>query len=264
MEFWPLYLAAGAVAGGLAGLLGVGGGLVIVPALVFIFESARFPPQHIQHLAVATSLATILFTSLASARAHHLRGAVNWRIVARLAPGILFGTFAGAWFASALAGAALSWCFVIFIYFVALQLSFGFGVAPARRTPGDFAMLVAGAAIGAVSSLVGIGGGSLSVPFLTWCNVNLREAIGTSAALGFPIAAAGSAGFVASGLYSAGLPGYSAGFVYLPALIFVAGASVLTAPIGAALAHRLPTAKLRKIFALSLFLIGSRMLWSLA
>lgn len=263
MEFWLLYLAAGVVAGFLAGLLGVGGGLVVVPVLSFIFAAQHFPDAYIQHLALGTSLASILFTSVSSLRAHHAHGAVKWEVVRGIAPGILVGALLGSMLAAQLSSHFLKAFFVAFIYYVATQMLLDIKPKPARQLPGRAGMFGVGGIIGGISSLVGIGGGTVSVPFMTWCNVKLHQAIGTSAAIGFPVAAAGTAGFIANGLAVRELPAYSLGFVYLPALLGLVFASVVTAPLGARLAHRLPVAALKKIFALFLYALGTRMLVSL-
>lgn len=263
MEFWLLYLATGVIAGFLAGLLGVGGGLVIVPVLALIFAAAHFPAEHIMHLALGTSLASILFTSISSLRAHHAHGAVNWPVVRGIAPGIVVGTLLGTLLAAQLSTFFLKVFFIVFIYYVAAQMLLNIRPKPSRQLPGAAGLFAAGGVIGGVSSLVGIGGGTLSVPFMTWCNVKLHQAIGTSAAIGFPIAAAGALGFMLNGLMARNLPEYSWGFIYLPALAGLVVASVLTAPFGAKLAHRLPVAKLKKIFAALLLVLGTRMLVSL-
>ncbi|MDA8413909.1 MAG: sulfite exporter TauE/SafE family protein [Desulfobacteraceae bacterium] len=262
MSAWLIYLGLGAFAGVLAGLLGVGGGLVIVPMLTFIFVSRQMPPEHILHLALGTSLASIIFTSISSLRSHHLRGAVDWSVVRRITPGILAGTFFGSWVAAQLSTGILKAFFVAFLYFVAVQMLLDIRPHPHRQLPGRTAIFGAGGLIGCVSSLVGIGGGSMSVPFLVWCNVALRNAIGTSAAIGLPIALAGAAGYMVNGL-AANLPPYTLGFVYLPPLLGISVASVLTAPLGARLAHTLPIGRLKKIFALLLIVMGTKMLLGL-
>lgn len=263
MEFHLLVFATGLIAGFLAGLLGVGGGLLIVPALVLIFAAWQFPPAHIMHLALGTSLASILFTSISSLRAHHMHGAVNWPVVLGITPGIVFGTLAGALVAAQLSAFFLKVFFIVFIFYVASQMLLNIKPKPSRQLPGAVGLFAVGGLIGGVSSLVGIGGGTLSVPFMTWCNVKLHQAIGTSAALGFPIAAAGALGYVLNGLMAQGLPQYCWGYVFLPALAGLVLASVMTAPLGAKLAHRLPVAKLKKIFAVLLLALGTRMLVSL-
>jgi uncharacterized protein len=256
------YLALGAFAGLLAGLLGVGGGLIIVPILTFIFTSHQLPAEHILHLALGTSLASIIFTSISSLRAHHGRGAVLWPVVRSLTPGILTGTLAGAWVSAQLSTRFLKGFFVLFLFYVALQMLLDIRPKPHRQLPGREAMFGLGGIIGGISSLVGIGGGSMSVPLLIWCNTAMRNAIGTSAAIGLPIALAGAAGYVLNGLGQA-LPPWSLGFVYLPALAGIVAASMLTAPLGARLAHTLPVGNLKKIFALLLLAIGTKMLLSL-
>jgi len=262
---WLLYIGTGAFAGILAGLLGVGGGLVIVPMLNFVFHMVLLPENYIQHLALGTSLASIMFTSVSSLRAHHQRGAVLWPIVKAITPGILVGTFLGSKLAAHLSSRFLSGFFVVFLYYVATQMILNMKPKASRQVPGAVGMFGAGGVIGGVSSLVGIGGGTLSVPFMTWCNVALHTCIGTSAAIGFPIAVAGTAGYIVNGL-DAALPGISEGylgFIYLPALVGVALASIVTAPLGAKLAHSLPVGRLKKIFAALLVIMGTKMLWTL-
>ncbi len=263
MEFWLLYLLTGIFAGFLAGLLGVGGGLVIVPVLTFIFTAQHFPASHILHIALGTSLASILFTSVSSLRAHHAHGAVSWQVVRGITPGILAGTLLGTVLAAQLSSNFLKGFFVLFVYYVAAQMLLNIKPKPSRQLPGWGGMFGAGGVIGGVSSLVGIGGGTLSVPFMTWCNVKMHQAIGTSAAIGFPIALAGAIGYIVNGLGANGLPEYSLGFIYLPALAGLVLASVLTAPLGARLAHRLPVPQLKKVFAALLIVLGTRMLASL-
>lgn len=260
MTYLLSYSAVGAVAGVLAGLLGVGGGIVIVPILTFLFAAQHVPAPVILHLALGTSLASIAFTSVASLCAHHRQGAVRWGIFRGVTPGILVGTLLGSCLAAQLPGRLLSALFVAFLYWVALQMVLGARPRPARQLPGAPGLLGVGGVIGGVSSLVGIGGGSLSVPFLVWCNVSVHHAIGTSAAIGLPIALAGAIGYVANGASVAGLPPHSVGFVHLPALLGVAAASVLTAPLGARLAHGLPVAHLKRLFALLLAAMGTKML----
>ncbi|WP_022666322.1 sulfite exporter TauE/SafE family protein [Desulfospira joergensenii] len=262
MSFILLYLALGAVAGVLAGLLGIGGGLVIVPMLTFAFTGQGFPHEHILHMALGTSLASILFTSVSSMRSHHKRGAVIWPVVMRITPGILVGTFFGAWVASLLSTNFLKGFFGVFLLYVATQMLLGIKPKPTRDIPGTAGIFSAGSIIGIFSSLVGIGGGTLSVPFLVWCNTQVHKAIGTSSAIGFPIAVAGTLGFVLNGLGIENLPSFSLGYVNLGALAGIVAASVLTAPIGVKLAHSLPIDKLKKIFALLLYVVGTRMILS--
>lgn len=264
MEWWLIYLLTGAFVGFFAGLLGIGGGLIIVPVLITVFAAQDFPAARIIHLALGTTMATILFTSASSLRTHHRHGAVNWRIVKNITPGIFLGTFGGATLAGSMTGQLLSIIFVIFIFYAATQMLAQFRPSPMFQLPGKTGMLLAGGIIGALSSLVAIGGGLLSVPFLTLCKIKLQHAIGTAAAIGFPIALAGTAGYIANGyLQPEALPEYSLGYVYLPALIWLVSASMLTAPLGARLTHSTQTAILRTIFVVLLYGLGIRMLMSL-
>lgn len=257
------YLFAGAVAGILSGLFGIGGGLIIVPILNLVFTGMAFPEEHVMHMALGTSLATIIFTSISSARAHHRNANVEWPVVGRISIGIVIGTLLGSVLAASLQTAWLKAIFALFVFAVATQLIMNFSPNPKRKLPGLFRTSLAGTAIGVVSSLVGIGGGTLSVPFLIYCNVAIRKAIGTSAAIGFPIALSGTLGFILNGLSAPQLPPYSLGYVFLPAVICIALASAMAAPLGAMIAQRLPTASLKRAFAVLLYLIGLKMLWGM-
>jgi len=258
-----MYLSVGLIAGVLAGLLGVGGGLVIVPMLVYCFTKQQMQPDLIMHLSLGTSMASIVFTSVSSFMSHHKHGAVEWTIVKRIVPGILIGTFCGSYIAAMLSTGFLKGFFCVFLYYVATQMVLDKKPKPSRDFPGNAGMFGVGSVIGVVSSLVGIGGGSLSVPFMLWCNLAAHKAIGTSAAIGFPIAIAGSIGYLINGIKAASLPQYSAGYIYLPALVFIVCASVFTAPVGAKLAHMLPVSKLKRIFALLLYAVATKMAWGL-
>ena len=257
-----LYMCLGALAGVLAGLLGIGGGLVIVPMLNIAFELQHFPDVHIQHVALGTSMATIIFTSISSMRAHHKRGAINYTAFWRLTPGIILGTYLGAWLASILSTMVLKIVFGLFLYYVATKMLTGKKTEGSRELPGAPGMIGAGTGIGIFSALVGIGGGTLTVPFLSWCNQTMHTAIGTAAAVGLPIALAGTTGYLIHGLGVEGIPGPHIGYIYIPAFLGIIVMSVLTAPYGAKLAHSLPVAKLKRIFAILLYLVATRMLWS--
>lgn len=261
MEWYVAYLALGATAGFLAGLFGVGGGTVLVPVLLFLFDAQHFPAEHQMHLALGTSMAVILFTSLASLRKHHQHGAVNWRVVRGLTPGILLGTALGTLLAASIPTRGLGMFFALFVYFAAAQILFDVRPHASRQLPGTAGMTLTGVFTGWLSSLVSIGGGTVVTPFLLWCNVPLRNAIGTSAAIGFPVAVGGTLGYIATGLSNHMLPQPSLGFVYLPALLWVAAASVVTAPLGAMAAHRMEVGLLRKLFAVLLIALATRMLW---
>lgn len=261
MEWYIGYLVLGAIAGFLAGMFGVGGGLVLVPVLIFLFDSQQFPAEHLLLLALGTSMAAILFTSLASLREHHRHGAVNWRVVRNITPGILLGTGIGAFLAASIPTGGLAIFFALFVYAVAAQILFGVRPHASRQLPGAAGMTLTGILTGCLSSMVSIGGGSIVVPFLIWCNVPLRNAIGTSAAIGFPVAIGGTTGYVSTGANIDYLPAYSLGFVYLPALFWIALASSFTAPLGAKATHHMKTGLLRKLFALLLLALATKMLW---
>jgi len=260
MEAWLAYLILGAVAGVLAGLLGVGGGLLIVPVLVWLYVQQGVEPGIITHLAIGTSLATIVPTAIASARAHHGHGAVRWELVWRLAPGVMIGALAGATLAEFLGSDALRRVFGVFEIALALYMLIGVRPAPHRPLPGTASLTAGGGVIGLVSALLGIGGGTLTVPYLVWFNVAVRHAIGTASAVGLPIALAGAAGFMIHGWQAHGLPAWSAGYIHGPALLGIAIASFLTAPLGARLTHTLPVPLVRRLFALLLMGLGIRML----
>lgn len=258
------FLALGAFSGVFAGMLGIGGGLVLVPALTLMFGiQNQFLVSETLHMALGTSMASIIFTALASIRTHHLHGAVRWDIFKTITPGILFGTGLGTLFAASVPARPLAIFFTFFVCVVALQMALNLKPKPTRELPGSVGVLGVGLGIGVLSSLVAIGGGSLTVPFLTWCNVKVQHAIGTSAAVGLPIAIGGTIGYIFNGWGKADLPSGSLGYVYLPALVILVAATMLTAPYGARLAHRLPVATLKRIFAGILVLLAAKMLWSL-
>ncbi|ROR98847.1 hypothetical protein EDC56_3082 [Sinobacterium caligoides] len=251
-----VYLLIGAVAGLVAGLFGVGGGLIIVPVLVLAFSLQGMPADVLTHLAIGTSLATIIITSMSSVRTHHAKGAVDWPVFWRMAPGILLGAWLGAATAELLSGRFLQLAIGCFAVFVALQMSLSLRPRPARQLPAAPGLFVAGGLIGWVSAIFGIGGGSLSVPFYSWCNVQMQRAVATSSACGLPIAIAGAAGSIQQGWANPDLPAWSSGYVYWPAFVGIILTSTIFAKYGALLAHKLPPEKLKKVFALFLLLIG--------
>ena len=254
--------ALGLVSGFLAGLLGIGGGMLMVPFITYIIGQRGVSADLSVKMAIATSMATIVFTSISSVRAHHKRGAVRWDIVRRLAPGIVIGSLAGSLGVFALLkGSVLAVVFALFVGFSATQMFLDRKPKPARQMPGTAGQLGVGGVIGFVSGLVGAGGGFISVPFMAWCNVAIHTAVATSAALGFPIAVANVLGYAISGQSVQGLPQGAFGYIWLPALGVIAACSVLTAPLGARAAHSLPVGKLKRVFASLLYLLASYMLW---
>ncbi|MGZ5092620.1 MAG: sulfite exporter TauE/SafE family protein [Burkholderiales bacterium] len=259
-DWWWAYLALGAFVGFFSGLLGIGGGSATVPVLAFVFAAKGFAPNHIVHLALGTGIASILFTSAASVRSHHSRNAVNWSVLRQMAPGVLVGTFGGALLAGYLDVRLLSIAFTLLIFYFALQMVRAHTPVPSEALPRAPILSGFGAVIGFVSSLSATGGASIVVPFLVKRNVSIHEAIGTAAAVGWPIAAAGTLGYIIGGWHRPELPQYSLGYVYLPALAAVVAASVLMAPVGARVAHRTPGNTLKKIFAVVLFALATTML----
>lgn len=248
--------------GFLAGLLGIGGGMLMVPFITIIMANRGVGPDLAVKMAIATSMATIIFTSVSSVRAHHKRGAVRWDIVKRLAPGIVIGSFIGSLGVFAiLKGSYLAVFFGLFVSFSATQMFLDKKPKPTRQMPGTGGQLAAGGVIGFLSGLVGAGGGFVSVPFMTWCNVAIHNAVATSAALGFPIAVANVIGYVISGHGVQDLPPMSVGYIWLPALGVIALCSVFTAPLGARAAHSLPVGKLKRVFASILYVLAAYMLY---
>lgn len=251
-----LYLLLGAAAGVLAGLFGVGGGIIIVPVLVLSFTSHGIAPEILTHLAVGTSLATIVFTSINSTLEHHRRGAVRWPLFRWLTLGIVLGTVLGALTAAAIKGEWLQKIIGTFAVIIAIQLALDLKPRASRDVPGKPGLTAAGGVIGWASAIFGIGGGSLTVPFLVWRSVPMQQAVATSAACGLPIAIAGALSFIWTGWGNPQLPEWSLGFVYLPGLLGIALTSMFFARIGARLAHRLPPRLLKRLFALLLFSVG--------
>jgi uncharacterized membrane protein YfcA len=225
-----------------------------------LFDAQNFNAQNNMHLSLGTSMAAILVSAVSGARTHHAHGAVNLTIVRTMTPGLLLGTALGTLFASRVSPFYLAIFFALFVYLSALQTLLDLKPKATQQLPGRVAMTLAGIGIGAISSLVSIGGGALSVPFMLHHNISLKHAIGTSAALGFPIAIGGTIGYIVTGLSLETLPQYALGFVYLPALIPLALGSMLTTPLGAKATHRLPLKMLRRGFALLLLVLATKML----
>jgi uncharacterized protein len=257
---WAAYLVVGAVVGFAAGLLGIGGGMVMVPLLVYVLGAQGFPVAHALHVALATAIATIVFTSVSSVRAHHGLGAVDWPIVRAMAPGIFAGSFVAALLAGFIPTRPLAAMFTALVFLAATQMLLDLRPKGTRLLPSPRSLFGVAALMGGIASLLSAGGAFMSIPFLAWCGVPLRRAIGTAAAIGFPIALAGAAGHVLQGLRVADLPPWTVGYVYVPALAAVVVTSMAGAPLGARLAHRVPVKRLRLIFAITLYAMAARML----
>lgn len=259
MEFLFLYILTGIIAGLFAGLLGVGGGLIVVPALALIFAMSKMPHELLMHMAAGTSLAVMIFTAMSSSYAHNRNGNVNWSVFWRLLPAILCGVIAGVICSSFLHNRALEILFGLFVLFVSYKMFFGFKPKPARKLPELPLLSSVGFLIGAKSGLLGVGGGAITIPFLSYCNVPLRKASGTSAICTLPIAIVGSIGFLITG-WNNSLP-YSLGYIYWPAFLCVAAMTVICAPIGAKIAKHTNVEILRKIFAVFMVLVGLKLLF---
>ena len=263
MEWWIIYLVMGLFVGIFAGLLGIGGGLILVTLMVYLFTLQGFPADRLLHLALGTSITSIVFTSISSLRAHHKHGAVRWDILRLATPGLVVGTLLGTVVADQLKSKYLAIFFVIFVYYSAVRMFANAKPKPTRQLPGKRGMTAVALIVGIISSLVGVGGGVLTIPLMSLCNVPMRQAIGTSAALGLPIALAGTVGFIVMGLGKDHLPALSLGYVYLPALAGIVIGTFVTVPWGARMAHIMPVTRLKQIFAVILFILATRMLWSL-
>jgi uncharacterized membrane protein YfcA len=262
------YLAAGAFAGLLAGLFGIGGGLVIVPILIYIFTAQGFPEAALTHICIGTSLATIIVTSISSLRAHNSKGAVNWSVWKRMTPGLVIGSLIGAGVASVIHGNSLKAIIGVGAFLVGLNMLFVKNKAleedDLSKLPSPIGQVGLGGFIGIVSAIFGIGGGTLTVPFLSYFGLKIKNAVGTSAACGLPISVAGALGFLIFGQFvdpsvKEALPDGVLGFVHIYAFICVSLASFLTARIGANFAHKLPAATLKKSFAVLLLVVGIKL-----
>jgi uncharacterized membrane protein YfcA len=250
------YLAIGAATGFFAGLLGIGGGTIIVSSLALMFAAQGFPPEFIMHMAIGTSLAAIMAGAWASFRTHHRHNSVDWSVVRAMTPGMLAGVLGGALFARFAGTSFLKYFFLGFMALIIAQLVLNVRPKASRALPGPAGLTAMALFIGVGSSLFGGGAAALGVPFLTWCNMTAHRAIGTVAAMGFPIAIAGAIGYAVAGSTVPELPPWSLGFVYLPAFVGISIASLIVAPFGARLAHRLSGPTLRRIFALFLIAVG--------
>ncbi|MHB1528802.1 MAG: sulfite exporter TauE/SafE family protein [Acidiferrobacteraceae bacterium] len=258
-----IYISLGAVVGLLAGMLGIGGGGIVVPALLFAFSRQHINPTVRIHLAIGTSLATIVFTALSAIHAQQKRHAIDWPVALTLAPATLIGSLASGYLAGFIAPSTLKMIFTVFLGLISIQLLSNWRPAPHWRLPSRPGLLATGFGIGALSAMIGIGGGSVTVPFLSACNVDVKRAIAISAVLGLPIALFGAAGFVLSGWHHPGLPPWSMGYVYLPALIGIVSTSTLLAPLGVKWSHHLPVAPLKRIFGLLLLGVAVQMMFGI-
>ena len=261
MEILAL-IVIGAIAGTLSGLLGIGGGAIIVPVLAVVFERQGVASGTLMQSAIGTSLATILFTAVSSTRAHQKRGSIRWPVFWQLTPGLVIGALVGASIAHFLPSKTLKVLFGVFLLVIAVQMAWPIVPARHQALPRRRWMISAGGVVGVISSLFGIGGATITVPFLTFCGLPPVAVVGTAASVGLPIALFGTVGYIVAGSTAADLPPFSLGYVVLPAFGGIVVASMLFAPLGARLAHKLRPATLRRLFAVLLVVFGSRLLFS--
>lgn len=255
-------LVLGMIVGFLAGLLGIGGGMTMVPLLTLVFARQGFPPEHVVHMAIATATVTILFTSTSSVREHQRHHAILWHVVAGFAPGLIAGSLVGPLIVGKMSTAVLSAFFGIFVAAAATNIWLDRQPKPTHRLPGRAGLIAVGAAIAVVASMVGAGGAFLTVPFMAACNVPMRNCVATSAATGLPVAATATVGFIIAGLSQAGLPPHTIGYIHVPALLAIVASSVISAPFGARAAHRWPVKRLKRAFAFVLYALACYMLWN--
>jgi uncharacterized protein len=256
------YLLSGAVVGLLAGLLGLGGGMTLVPILSALFSAQSLSSSYIVHLALGTGMASMVFTSFASVRAHHKLGSVDWGVAKRMVPGMLLGSFAASAASGWFSQRTLAVAYGVIAIAGAAQLLRSSRPQAARTLPSVGWLTTWMFCVGIVCGLMSAGGAFLTVPFMIYCGVAVRSAIGTGAAIGWPVAVFGTIGYVISGWTVPGLPPGSLGFVYLPALAALVAASMVFAPIGARLMHRLPVALLRRLFAVLLTALALKMVFT--
>lgn len=254
-------LLVGAFAGFLAGLFGIGGGLVLVPFLIWLFTRLDFTEKHVMIMAVATSLATIIITSIASILAHNRLGSVLWKVVFKLAPGIAAGAVAGAMIANYMTATSLKTIFVFFLLMVGLQMAFQLTPSVGNVQIKFVYYGIFGSLIGILSAILGIGGGTLTVPLLVKCRFPMHNAVAISSACGLPIAIAGTLSYALLGWQQTNLPDGSVGYIFLPAFFAIIATSIITAPLGAILANKLPTPQLKRYFSVLLFIVAIRLLY---
>lgn len=260
--WWLAYPVMGLFAGFFAGLLGIGGGMILVSLMVFAFKAQGFEPDSTMHLALGTSLATIVFTSVKSVHAHHRHGAVRWDIFKRTAAGLTVGTLLGSAVAEAMRSRVLAILFTVFVVYSAFNMMLDIKPDPSRKLPSSLPLQIVAGIVGIASALVGAGGGFISIPLMSFCNVPMRQCVATSAAFGLPIAISGTLGFLATGWGKEHLPEFTVGYLYMPALVGIVAGTFLTVPMGARMTHAIPVLTLKKVFAMILALLAIKMTYS--
>ena len=255
-----MLMLCGSISGFLAGLLGIGGGMILVPFMILVFNHLGFNQEVIVHMAIATGMATILFTTSSAIWAHHKHGSIDWKLVASLSPGMIFGgLIGGSELFEALKTSWLSLFFAIFIVYTSIQMLLNKKPTAGRDLPGVIGLFSFGTFAGALASLVGAGGAFITVPFMLWCNVKPHTAMATSSGLGLPVSLAATIGYMYGSWGNPNLPSGSLGFVYLPAVACIVIVSIFTAPFGAKMARRLNVAQLKRVFGIMLFFLAAFM-----
>lgn len=260
-EIFLASLLLGIVAGVSAGLFGIGGGALIVPVLSWLLAARQFNPEQIMLVAVATSLATALFTSAASVHTHHKLGNIDWRRAFRLSPSLLAGAVGGAVLAGYISAELLRWFFIAYLLYTSVQMAVPKLAAVAAHGGRQYLDYPMGLLIGVLSAILGIGGGTMTVPYLAGGGLPMKNAVATSSTCALPIALSAAASYVVLGWHAYNLPAGSLGYIYLPAFAGIVTTSIFTAPLGAKLAHRLPARRLKRYFAVVLLLIAIKMAW---
>lgn len=258
-----ILLSIGCFVGFIAGMFGLGGGGMLVPILTSIFISMQMPINSVVHIALGTSMCTIIITTYSSFRSQHKKGAVRWDLFRLIAPGVLIGTFLGTFLASKLDSLPLAIIFSIFMFLLSIQMFFSKPTASTTKLFSSKIQFLTGCFIGGVSSLMSIGGGGLTVPYLSWQNIDIKKAIGTSSSIGFPLAISGTLGYIINGWNETSLESFYLGYVYLPAVFCVAITSYFFAPLGVKMVHKIPSQNAKKLFAILPFFLSIKMIYDL-
>lgn len=257
-----IYLALGACAGVIFGTLGVGGGLLIVPGLAWIFRLEHFPPDIVMHMAVGTSLAVMIISTIRAIIAHRRYETEFWSIYRRMLMGVIIGVIGGGILGHFLHSRMIAILFGAFVLFMAIQMFFTRSIDPKRQLPGNVAMGVVGTLAGLLSGLLGIGGGVITIPYLTYCNIKMRQSLLVSIATALTVSLFGTFTVMITGLYAHDLPAWSSGYVYWPAWLGISIGTIFFVPLGVKLSYRLPIPVLKHVFAVFLLLIGVHLLFS--
>lgn len=256
-----ILLALGSFVGVAAGMFGIGGGGMLVPILTSIFIAIQMPQEIVVHVALGTSMCTIIITTFSSFRSQHKKGYVRWDMFVQIAPGVLIGTFLGTFIASKLNSLPLAIIFAVFMFFLSLQMFFSKPTKEIEKLFSSTIQFLVGCFIGGISSLMSIGGGGLTVPYLSSQGIDIKKAIGTSSSIGFPLAISGTIGYIINGWNLTSFDELYLGYIYLPAVFCVAFTSYFSAPLGVKLVHKIPSQKVKKLFAILPFFLSIKMVY---